>query len=215
MSGQLETEIPQAYTRLCETRAQDSAGAVTIELGGLVRVLSASRPGGVFLCPGDGAGEAGAWILDGMDLSSRLVVVVPDAAEAERLRDALGDDLRLTVHLQDSVAFLEDVRDHRFDLIADLSVEPPARRVDLALARLAPGGLFLTRCPADALEASLCARADGTAADTDGGAFFPADLTEALGATLVARRPPLPTGRRRGGRRARAGVTPLFSSKTR
>ena len=217
MRRRFDSEIPQAYARLCEMRAAARTDLLTVELGELARALAASRPGGVFLCTGDGAGEPGAWMLDGMDLSSRLVVVVGDRREAERLRAVLGDDLRVTVHRQDAVAFLEDVHDHRFDLIADLSAEPPARRLELALARLAPGGLFLTRCPADVVEASLGGSrgAGAEPADTDTGAFVPARFAQPLDATLIARRPQPPAGKRRGGRRARAGVTPLFSSKTR
>ena len=218
MRRQFESPIPRACARLRETRAADQAETLANELGELARVLAASRPGGVFLCAGDDAGEPGAWILDGMDLASRLVVVVDEVREAEVIRSALGDDLRVTVHHQDAVAFLEDVREQRFDLIADLGVAPPVQRLRLALARLAPGGLFLSRCPAGVLEESLAEAAPaggGASADALADAFVPTRLAPPLDATLVARRPPPPEGKRRGGRRARAGVTPLFSSKSR
>lgn len=215
MPVRLDSDLPQAYLRLLEG---SHAHTVTAELGALARVLSASRPGGVFLCCGDGGGPMAAWILDGMDLSSRLVVVIDEAGEAEPHRDAvgdaLGDDLRVTVHVQDAIAFLDDVRDHRFDLIADASAEPPAERVCLALARLAPAGLLLTRCPLETLEASMHAEPTQRA-HADPAAFAAARLPETLDATLLARRPQRSGGKRRGGRRARAGVTPLFSSKAR
>lgn len=218
MSRRFETPVPRACARLRETRAAGRTGTLATELGELARVLAASRPGGVFLCAGDDAGEPGAWILDGMDLASRLVVVVGEVGEAGVIRAALGDDLRVTVHHQDAVAFLEDVREHRFDLIADLDVAPPAQRLRLALARLAPGGMFLSRCPAGVLEESLAAApptGSGASADAPADAFVPTRLAPPLDATLIARRPPPPAGKRRGGRRARAGVTPLFSSKSR
>jgi hypothetical protein len=85
MSGAFPSQPPQTWSRLRETAA---AGAVDVDqpLGELCRVLAASRPGGVFLSLGDGAGGIGIWILDGMDLSSRLVVVVGGEEEAGMLR---------------------------------------------------------------------------------------------------------------------------------
>ena len=114
----------------------------------MTRALAASRPGGVFLCLGRGAGEMAAWIFDGMDLSGRLVIVLQTDQEADALRALLDDDMRITVHVQDAVTFLGDVRDHRFDLITDLN---PAQSADrsadlgrLALTRLAPGAFYLS-----------------------------------------------------------------------
>lgn len=180
----------------------------------LVRVLAASRPGGVFLCLG--AGETGAWIVDGMDLSSRLVVVSDDAVEADRLRAALGDDLRVTVHVQNAAAFLDDVREHRFDLIIDLGGTRVPRLAGLALGCLAVGGLLMTPIATAGLVQALAAPAlDGDRARLDPACFAVARLPGEPAFTLVARRHPQPPAKRRGGRRAREGVTPLFSSRPR
>jgi hypothetical protein len=203
MPRDFDIQPPAAYLRIRETRASPAGGpAVSVPLGEVVRVLAASRPGGVFLCLGHGAGETAAWILDGMDLASRLVVVVEDGDEAE--------------HVQDSLAFLDDVRDHRFDLITDLNPARCARLVRLGLARLALGAFFMTRHPAPALAEMLSAPAsDGERAVLEPGAFVLAHLPAELAVTLMARRPPRPPAKRRGGRRARGSVTPLFSSRAR
>jgi hypothetical protein len=217
MPRDFDIQPPAAYLRIRETRASPAGGpAVSVPLGEVVRVLAASRPGGVFLCLGHGAGETAAWILDGMDLASRLVVVVEDGDEADELGALLGDDLRVTVHVQDSLAFLDDVRDHRFDLITDLNPARCARLVRLGLARLALGAFFMTRHPAPALAEMLSAPAsDGERAVLEPGAFVLAHLPAELAVTLMARRPPRPPAKRRGGRRARGSVTPLFSSRAR
>jgi hypothetical protein len=218
MSREFDTQPPEACLRIRE--AQASRGApepgIAPPLGELSRVLAASRPGGVFLCLGHGAGETGAWILDGMDLASRLVTVIEDAAEADRLRAVFGDDLRVTVHVQDAVAFLDDVRDHRFDLITDLGGTRSPRLVGLALGRLAVGGSFMARHSIPALVEMLSAPAvDGDRAPLDPACFALAHLPGEPGFTLVARRPLRRAAKRRGGRRAREGVTPLFSSRPR
>ena len=154
MSQSFDSKPPQAYLRLCEIFSyQDRDPTALRPRGELARVLAASRPGGVFLCLGGGAGEMGAWVLGGMDLSSRLVVVVQDGDEDDKLRPVFGDDLRITVHVQDAVAFLGDVRDHRFDLITDLSPGPGRRAFPSGpgppgAQRLLPEPALA--CPADA-----------------------------------------------------------------
>lgn len=219
MSREFHTRPPQAYLRLGEMR--DPKGGETgmpAALGEMLRVLAASRPGGVFLCLGLDAGEAGAWIIDGMDLSSRLVIVLEDAEHAARLREVIADDLRVTVHVQGMAEFLADVREHRFDLIADLGAAPCPARTRLSLGRLGLGGLYVCRWEIATLQAQASAPlalddADEAAPDLE--AFVATRLPAELGVTLMAHRPPRPPGKRRGGRRTRGRVTPLFSSRPR
>ena len=219
MSRGFDSQPPKAYVRLCEARtAQARPPALTPALGQVSRVLAASRPAGVFLSLGEAAGETGAWVLDGMDLASRLVAVLEDKHEADTLGALFGDDLRVTVHLQDAVDFLTDVRDHRFDLITDLNAGECAELTRLALERLAVGGFYMTRQPVAALAEMLSATAtvEGQAvAALDFNAFALAHLPAELGVTLIVRRTQRPEAKRRGGRRARQGVTPLFSSRRR
>ena len=214
MSQSFDSKPPQAYLRLCEIFSyQDRDPTALRPRGELARVLAASRPGGVFLCLGGGAGEMGAWALGGMDLSSRLVVVVQDGDEADKLRPIFGDDLRTTVHVQDAVAFLGDVRDHRFDLITHLSPGPAAELSRLALVRLAPSAFYLTRhSPA---QLTQMPSVQDTAAGNRESALHPGQfvlthLAGELDVTLVARGPRTIQPKRRGGRRARQGITPLF-----
>ena len=219
MSRRFGSDPPQAYSRLCEALSSRGDGpTVTPPLGEVTRVLTTSRPGGVFLCLGRGAGEMGTWILDGMDLASRLVVVVEEGEEAGMLRPIFGDDLRVTVHVQDPVSFLGDVRDHRFDLITDLNPEQPADLTRLALERLAVGAFYMTRHSAPELTEMLSssdAAAASHAAALDSSTFALAHLPGAVDVTLIAHGPRRIQPKRRGGRRAKRGVTPLFSPRPR
>ena len=212
-----EPQSPPGYARLCQAlAARGSQSSVTPPLGALIRVLAASRPGGVFVCLGRSAGETAAWMLDGMDLSARLVVVVRDDAEADSLRAILGDDLQLTVHVQDAAEFLRDVRDHRFDFIVDLNPGPADELARLALARLAPGAFYLCLHASCDLMAILDTRGspDGDR-DTllDSHRFSIAQVGGEVQVSLLVRGPQRLQAKRRGGRRARQGVTPLFPSK--
>ena len=217
MSQAFTSQPPQAYSRLCETLAARGDGpVVAAPLGELTRVLAASRPGGVFLCLGRGAGEMATWIMDGMDLSGRLVVVLQDNQEADMLRALLTDDMRITLHVQDAVAFLRDVRDHRFDLIADLNHGRAADLSRLALGRLALGGFYLSQHPARELTEMLSVK-DTVVSEQDvtldANGFAVAQLPAELAVSLIVHGPHRVQAKRRGGRRARQGVTPLFSSR--
>ena len=219
MSQGFNLEPPQAYLRLCEAFSSQGVEPTALRpLGELTRVLAASRPGGVFLCLGGGAGELGAWVLGGMDLASRLVIVAQDRDEGDVLRPVFGDDLRVAVHVQDAAAFLGDVRDHRFDLITDLNPGPATELSRLALGRLATGALYMTRHSPAELTQMLSVQ--GTEAGNQESALDPSrfvltHLPGELDVTLIARGPQRIQAKRRGGRRARQGVTPLFSARSR
>lgn len=216
MAQTLTSQPPQAYGRFCEMlSSRGGEPAVGPPLGQLTRVLATSRPGGVFLCLGRGAGEMATWIMDGMDLSGRLVAVLQNNEEADMLRALLADDMRITVHVQDAAAFLSDVRDHRFDLITDLNSGQAAELTSLALGRLALGAFYLSPHRVGELTDMLSAQ-DTASADPDGtldaDSFAFAQLPEELAVSLIVRGPHTVRAKRRGGRRARQGVTPLFSS---
>ena len=75
--------------------------------GTLLCALAASKPGGRLLELGTGTGIATAWILAGMDETSRLETIDTDPEAQEIARRHLGDDRRITFHLSDAAAFLD------------------------------------------------------------------------------------------------------------
>ncbi len=134
------------------------------------------------------------------------------------LRPVFGHDLRVTVHVQGAVAFLGDVRDHRFDLITDLNPGQPAELTRLALGRLALGAFYMTRHSAAEMTEMLSSSGTATGhyeAALTANTFALAHLPGEVGVTLIAHGPQRIQAKRRGGRRAKQGVTPLFSSRPR
>ena len=111
--------------------------------GALVRTLAGSKTGGVFLQLGSGAPEAGAWLLDGMDITSKLVVVVDEPRLSVVINHTLGNDIRVAVHTQDTLEFLADISAHELHLIL-FDTEPDDIVVGAAVKLLAPGGLLLS-----------------------------------------------------------------------
>ena len=133
-----------AYSRIrAALEASGCAREISPEIGRMARALTASKTAGAFLCIGEGAGEVGAWILDGMDHSSGLVTLVQDEREAAVIERELDRDVRASVHLQDAAEFLTDVHAHRFDLIVDLITDKHPKAVRLGLGLLRAGGVYL------------------------------------------------------------------------
>lgn len=177
------------------------------EMGGLARVLAVTKPGGTMLCLGPGARAVAAQILGGMDLASRLVAVVPVGdMETDGTAPDPTEDLRFTVHPQASAAFLEDVSGHRFDLIVDLEDAGVRDVTALCLRRLAPGGIYLT---------GRSQTLDWAGWSLPAGEFTSARPSPGTDLLVVARHRESHPARRRGGRRARQSVTPMFSSRPR
>jgi len=158
--------------------------------------------------------------------------VLQSDQEADALRALLDDDMRITVHVQDAVTFLGDVRDHRFDLITDLnpthiadsradsradsSADRSADLGRLALTRLAPGAFYLSLHGAGELADILAvegAAGPGEEVSLHADSFSFAQLPDDLAVSLMVHGPHRVQAKRRGGRRSRQGVTPLFSSR--
>jgi len=110
---------------------------------------------------GEGAGDVGTWILEGMDHSSGLVALVQDEREATVIQRELDCDVRASVHLQDAASFLLDVRAHHFDLIVDLIAAEHPETLRLGLGLLGAGGVYLAS-NLESLSLEILVRGDQT-----------------------------------------------------
>lgn len=111
--------------------------------GTLLRALAASKPGGRLLELGTGTGIATAWLLEGMDESSRLESIDTDPEAQEIARRHLSHDRRITFHLDDASTFLEQPHPHGFDLIFADAWPGKFPQRDLALSHLRLGGVYV------------------------------------------------------------------------
>ena len=111
--------------------------------GALLQVLAASKPGGRLLELGTGTGLATAWLLSGMDESSTLTSVDTDAEVQSVADEALGNDPRLTLVIEDGAAFLRRQRPQSFDLVFADAMPGKYESLDEALALVAPGGFYI------------------------------------------------------------------------
>jgi len=119
------------------------------DAGRLLRGLSATKSMGVSLVSGAAACDLAAWIIDGMDMSCRLVVHHEAEADGDVIKAAFNNDLRVTTHEQPFVQFLDDVSSHRFVIVV---MTPPVLDVatlDRAVAAINDGGILCLLNPDD------------------------------------------------------------------
>lgn len=109
--------------------------------GSFLRTLAALKPAGRFLELGTGTGIGTAWLLAGMDRSSRLDSVDRDAAVQEIAKRHLDDDSRVMFHVADGEQFLADAR-NPYDLIFADSWAGKFNHLDEALSLLRVGGIY-------------------------------------------------------------------------
>lgn len=161
--------------------------------GRLAQVLAAAKPGGLILCAD--TPELSFWLLNGMDITSKLICLVSNESVCSALAESHEDDIRLTIHCQHAIEFLGDVRDHRFDLMVFPEVDPAL--AELLTGSLAPGGLLAVfPGQGETAEAAACRETDLSRQ----GLFtsFAVD-----GAVVAARIPDVSLRKRRGGRKRR------------
>jgi predicted O-methyltransferase YrrM len=109
------------------------------EVGDLLRLLAATKPGGSVAESGTGTGVGAAWLLSGMDAAARLVTVEREAALATVAADLLAADTRARVLAGDWRLLIDEAP---FDLFfCDGGGKRDA--VDDVVALLAPGGILV------------------------------------------------------------------------
>ena len=109
----------------------------------LLRTLAASKRGGRFLELGSGTGLSTAWLLDGMDINSRLTTVDNDEDLISILRNNLGEDQRLTVVCADGDEYLRSLNGQSFDFIFADTWSGKYRLLDEALSLVSPSGFYV------------------------------------------------------------------------
>ena len=128
---------------VADTAAIDFTMISEPKVGALLSVLAASQPGGRFLELGTGTGHGAAWLLAGMDSTSTLDTVDPDATVVDVARRHLGGDRRVTFHVMDGAAFLTSGGREPYDLIYADAWPGKFSHLDDALALLRPGGIYV------------------------------------------------------------------------
>ena len=113
------------------------------QTGSLLATLARSKPAGRFLELGTGTGLGTAWILSGMDASSRLDSIDSEARWIAIAREFLGQDQRVTFHIADGAEFLSKSNGNFYDFIFADTWPGKFTHLEETLALLKPGGLYI------------------------------------------------------------------------
>ena len=142
-----DTEIrrwPGAVAGILEdTQARGFTMASEPRVGSLLAVLAASKPGGRLLELGTGTGHGTAWLLSGMDPASTLDTVDSDPDVVAVAQRHLRADGRVTFHVMDGAAFLQQLAPRQFDLIYADAWPGKFSHLNEALSLLRPGGMYV------------------------------------------------------------------------
>ncbi len=113
------------------------------KLGGLLRVLAASRPGGNLLEIGTGTGLAAAWLLDGMDAKAHLTSIEANGKWAAIAAKHLRGDRRLTLLEADAFSWFGGQGAESFDLVFADAMPGKFDGFDALWRLLKPGGIYV------------------------------------------------------------------------
>lgn len=112
-------------------------------IGTLLKTLVASKPGGSFLELGTGMGLSLAWILDGMDVNSRVTSLDNDADLIDIAKDFFSKHDRLELFCCDGEAWLNAYSGDGFDLIFADAWPGKYSALDKALSLVKLGGYYV------------------------------------------------------------------------
>ena len=113
------------------------------KLGGLLRVLAASKPGGRLLEIGTGTGLAAAWLLDGMDARAHLTSIEADGRWAAIAAKHLRGDPRLPLLDADALSWFGGQPAASYDLVFADAMPGKFDGFEALWRLLKPGGLYI------------------------------------------------------------------------
>lgn len=112
-------------------------------IGTLLKTLVSSKPGGNFLELGTGIGLSLSWMIDGMDVKSKLISVDNDPKLIEIAKNYFGNDKRVQLVAQDGTAWIKAYSGDKFDLVFADAWPGKYSEIDEILDLLKVGGLYV------------------------------------------------------------------------
>src|SRR5713226_9215825 len=113
------------------------------QVGALLRVMAALKPGGRLLETGTGTGVGTSWLLDGMDAAAQLLTIDINPKVQAIARTHLGADPRLTLLCEDAGEAIRRAPQNSFDLIFADGGAGKHTLLDQTLALLRPNGIYI------------------------------------------------------------------------
>ncbi|TAI48951.1 O-methyltransferase [Flagellimonas allohymeniacidonis] len=137
-------EIPTLYPKLLQKTSEIGFDMPSdIYIGTFLKTLCASKPKGRFLEMGTGMGLSLAWMLDGMDLESKVVSVDNDPTLIAIAKEFFPSEKRLELTCADGGDWLQAYNGAKFDLIFADAWPGKYSNLDETLNLVKTGGYYV------------------------------------------------------------------------
>ena len=137
-------DIPKNYEALI--RKSEEIGFTMpsdLYIGTLLKTLVSSKPSGRFLELGTGIGLSLAWMIDGMDATSRLTTIDNDPKLTAIAKEYFGDNKMVDIICEDGSKWITDYKGERFDLVFADAWPGKYIEIDAILKRIKVGGFYV------------------------------------------------------------------------
>lgn len=144
MNDIITAGLPSAYEDLLE-KCKEIGFTMPSDLyiGSLLKTLICSKPKGNILELGTGIGLTLSWMIDGMDLDSKICSVDNDPQLIKIATDFFGEDERVNLICEDGSVWIKNYSGDLFDLIFADAWPGKYSDLDLTLELLKPGGFYI------------------------------------------------------------------------
>ena len=144
MNDMITAGLPLAYEDLLE-KCKEIGFTMPSDLyiGSLLKTLICSKPKANILELGTGIGLTLSWMIDGMDLDSKIYSVDNDPQLINIATDFFGEDERVNLICEDGSAWIKNYSGDLFDLIFADAWPGKYSDLDLTLELLKPGGFYI------------------------------------------------------------------------
>lgn len=113
------TPAPESFDKFMNALQEYDISEFDEALAHQLRIHASSRFFGTIMTCGPSALPYMPWLVDGMNMSNKLIVQLDNSEEAlyQTVKELIDSDIRLTCHCQDQQAFTADITEHRIDIL--------------------------------------------------------------------------------------------------
>jgi predicted O-methyltransferase YrrM len=144
MNDMVVSDLPKSYHLLLE-KSKEIGFTMPSDLyiGSLLKTLISSKPGSNILEIGTGIGLSLSWMIDGMDLNSKITSIDNDPQLTEIAEDFFGHDNRVDIVCEDGSKWIKHAKGNKFDLIFADAWPGKYSDLDQTLEFLTKGGMYI------------------------------------------------------------------------
>ncbi len=113
------SSAPESFAQFMHSLQEYGISEFDEKLGHQLRLHASSRFMGTIMTCGKAALPYMPWLVDGMNMSNKLIVQLDKKEQTlqQMVKVSIDSDIRLTSHCQDQAEFAEDISEHKIDIL--------------------------------------------------------------------------------------------------